>query len=81
MLESVGDIFGRQAIGIILSGMSSDGAKGIARIREKGGVTLAQDEASSVIYGMNRIAIEAGNVQQILPVEAITQAMIKLANA
>ncbi len=61
--------------------MSSDGAKGIARIRRKGGVTLAQDEASSVIYGMNRVAIEAGNVQQILPVDAIAAAMTRLAKA
>jgi two-component system chemotaxis response regulator CheB len=81
MLDSIADIFGRQAVGIILTGMSSDGASGIARIREKGGVTLAQDEASSVIYGMNRIAIEAGNVQHILSVEAIAQAMTNLAKA
>ena len=81
MLDSVADIFGRQAVGIILTGMSSDGAKGIARIRHKGGVTLAQDEASSVIYGMNRVAIEAGNVQQILPVDAIAAAMTRLAKA
>jgi two-component system chemotaxis response regulator CheB len=81
MLDSVADIFGRQAVGIILTGMSSDGARGIAQIHAQGGMTLAQDEASSVIYGMNRVAIEAGSVQQILPVEAIAQAMIQLAKA
>ena len=81
MLDSVAEIFGRQAVGIILTGMSSDGARGIARIREQGGMTLAQDEASSVIYGMNRVAIEAGSVQKILPVEAIAPTMMQLARA
>ena len=81
MLHSVADLFGCHAVGIILTGMSSDGAKGIAKIRVKGGMTLAQDEASSVIYGMNRVAIEAGNVQKILPIEAIAQAMTKIAKA
>ena len=79
MLDSVADAFGRQAVGIILTGMSSDGVRGIARIREQGGMTLAQDEASSVVYGMNRLAIEAGSVQKILPVEAIAPTMIQLA--
>ena len=81
MLDSVADVFGRQAVGIILTGMSSDGARGIARIREQGGMTLAQDESSSVIYGMNRVAIEAGSVQKILPVEAIAPTMMQLARA
>ncbi len=80
LLKSVADVFGRQAIGIILTGMGSDGALGIARIREKGGVTLAQDETSSVIFGMNRVAIESGAVQQVFPVDAIAEAMIHLAD-
>jgi two-component system, chemotaxis family, protein-glutamate methylesterase/glutaminase len=80
LLTSVADVFGRQAIGIILTGMSSDGAKGLARIRHQGGVTLAQDEATSVIYGMNRVAIEAGSAQHVLPVEAIAEAMVRFAD-
>ncbi|GAB3358219.1 chemotaxis protein CheB [Giesbergeria sinuosa] len=79
LLHSVAEVCGAQAVGIILSGMSSDGAKGIARIRQRGGVTLAQDEASSVIFGMNRVAIESGAVQQVLPVTAIADSMQKLA--
>jgi two-component system chemotaxis response regulator CheB len=81
LLNSVADVFGHQAIGIILTGMSHDGAKGIARIRERGGMTLAQDEATSVIYGMNRVAIEAGAVQQVLPVGAIARAMVQMATS
>ncbi len=81
LLRAVAQVFGRQAIGIILTGMSSDGAKGIAHIREMGGVTLAQDEATSVVFGMNRVAIEAGDVQQILPLHDIAPAMAGLAVA
>lgn len=80
LLESVAEVFGRQAIGLILTGMGSDGVRGMARIRACGGTTLAQDEASSVIYGMNRVAIEQGSVQQILPLSAIAAAMQQLAD-
>ena len=79
LLNSVADAYGRQAVGIILTGMGSDGAKGMASIRGKGGMTLAQDEATSVIFGMNRVAIESGAVRRVLPVEAIVGAMTELA--
>lgn len=79
LLSSVAEVFGSQAIGIILTGMGSDGAKGISRIREKGGMTLGQNEASSVIYGMNQVAIASGDVQQVLAVEDIADAMLRLA--
>lgn len=80
LLSSVAEVFGHQSIGIILTGMGSDGAKGMARIRERGGMTLGQDEASSVIYGMNRVAIEAGAVCQVLAVDKIAAEMVRLAN-
>lgn len=80
LLDAVATVFGRQAIGIILTGMGSDGAKGLAQIRARGGMTIGQDEASSVIYGMNRVAIEAGAAQQVLPVGAIAAAMTQLAD-
>jgi two-component system chemotaxis response regulator CheB len=80
LLSSVADVFGPQAVGIILTGMSNDGVKGIERIHEKGGTTLAQDEVTSVVYGMNRVAIESGCVQQVLPVREIAQAMVQMTN-
>jgi len=78
LLDSVAEVWGRQAIGIILTGMGSDGAKGMARIRGKGGLTLAQDEKTSVIYGMNRVAVDSGAVERVLPVEAIAGEMRRL---
>ncbi|MBS4095306.1 MAG: chemotaxis-specific protein-glutamate methyltransferase CheB [Sulfuricella sp.] len=79
LLNSAAEIFGRNAVGIILTGMGSDGAKGIAAIRQAGGHTLGQDEASSVIYGMNKVAIDAGNVQDILPASRFAAEMCRIA--
>jgi two-component system chemotaxis response regulator CheB len=81
LLASVAEVFGRQAIGLILTGMGRDGAQGIARIRAKGGLTLGQDEPSSIVYGMNRVAIEAGEVQRVLPLDAIAGEMVRLSAA
>jgi two-component system chemotaxis response regulator CheB len=61
--------------------MGDDGAKGIMSIRQAGGATLAQDEASSVIFGMNKVAIDSGSVQKVLPVDAIAREMIDIAFA
>ena len=79
LLKSLAAVFGKRSVGIILTGMGSDGATGLARIRAAGGMTLAQDEASSVIYGMNREAIERGAVRQVLPLDEIAAAMLQLA--
>ena len=79
LLASVAAVYGYLGVGIILTGMGSDGAAGIAEIHKTGGATLAQDEASSVIFGMNKVAIERGGVQQILPADEIPQAMCRLA--
>jgi len=79
LLSSVAEVFGRQAIGIILTGMGDDGAKGLARIRELGGLTLAQDEASSFIFGMNQVAIKAGAVHKVLSIAGIGDEMRRLA--
>ena len=80
LLRSVADVFGRQAIGIILTGMGNDGANGMAQILAKGGTTLGQDETTSIIYGMNRVAIEAGSVQRTLAAESIAAEMVRLAD-
>lgn len=81
LLSSVAAVFRAQAVGIVLSGMGHDGASGLAAIRAAGGCTLAQDEASSLIFGMNRVAIERAAVQQVLPVGEMAAAMRQLAAA
>ncbi|HZX31434.1 MAG TPA: chemotaxis-specific protein-glutamate methyltransferase CheB [Rhodocyclaceae bacterium] len=75
LLKSVARVFASRAVGIILTGMGSDGVAGLAAIREAGGQTYGQDEASSVIYGMNRVAVERGATQRTLPLGDIAGAM------
>jgi two-component system chemotaxis response regulator CheB len=78
LLESVAQVFGANSVGIILTGMGHDGATGMGHIRQAGGVTIAQDEASSVIYGMNRVAVERGHVQHLVPLGEMASTMQSL---
>jgi two-component system chemotaxis response regulator CheB len=70
-LVSVASAYRERSVGLILSGMGDDGAKGIQAIKKSGGVALAQDEKSSVVYGMNRCAVELGCIDKILPLDDI----------
>jgi len=71
LLTSVAAAYRNQAIGVIMSGMGDDGVSGMQAIRVAGGATLAQDAKSSVVYGMNRIAVERGYIQKVMPLAAI----------
>lgn len=73
--------FGKDAMGILLSGMGTDGAAGLLRIREAGGRTLAQDEASCVVYGMPREAMARGAVEEQLSPRQIAQRLRALRSA
>jgi two-component system chemotaxis response regulator CheB len=64
---------GRNAVGIILTGMGADGAKGLLEMRQAGSFTLAQDEGSSVVYGMPRAAFEMGAAAQVSPLNEIAE--------
>jgi len=79
LLNSVAMTRGRRGVGIILTGMSEDGVRGLAAIKESGGLTIAQDEASSVVFGMNKVAIERGAAKEVLPLEAIAAEMCRVA--
>jgi two-component system chemotaxis response regulator CheB len=70
-MKSAAKIFGRRAIGVIMTGMGKDGAEGLAAIKAAGGRTFAQDKATSVIYGMPRAAVEAGAVDEVVALDDI----------
>jgi two-component system chemotaxis response regulator CheB len=76
-LDSAADYAGPMSIGIILTGMGNDGAKGVQTIKNVGGHVIAQDESTAVIFGMPQEAIKTGAVDQTLPIEAIYNAVEK----
>ncbi|MDH4140091.1 MAG: chemotaxis-specific protein-glutamate methyltransferase CheB [Coriobacteriia bacterium] len=71
LFDSVARGFGRQAVGVILTGMGADGAAGLKRMRDAGAATIAQDEKTSTVYGMPKAAVERGAVESVLPVHEI----------
>jgi len=76
-MESVAAFAGPLSIGVILTGMGNDGAAGASTIKSAGGMVLAQDEATSVIFGMPAEAIKAGAVSQVLGIDDIYAALEK----
>lgn len=64
---SVAKVFGASALGVIMTGMGSDGTEGLKALKQASGYVLAQDEASCIVYGMPRSAVEAGVVDRIVP--------------
>ena len=78
LFESVAKEAGQKAIGVILTGMGYDGAKGLLAMRRKGARTLGQDEKSSVVYGMPKVAFEIGAVERQIPLESMAQAFMTL---
>jgi two-component system chemotaxis response regulator CheB len=71
LFDSVSQEFGPDAVGVIMTGMGEDGARGMGRIRDSGGYTIAQDEQSCVVYGMPKAAVEMGHVQEVVSLEAM----------
>jgi two-component system chemotaxis response regulator CheB len=75
--ESVAAVYGRHCVGVLLTGMGKDGAVGMQAIAQAGGVTIAQDEATSVVFGMPKEAIALGAAQYILPLGEIAPVLLK----
>jgi two-component system chemotaxis response regulator CheB len=76
LYRSVAQEFGRDALGLIMTGMGEDGAEALGEIRKQGGVTIAQDEESCVVYGMPRAAIDRGSVMRVVPLDALANTMM-----
>lgn len=78
LFNSVAAYGGANAIGVILTGMGRDGAQGMLKMHEAGARTIAQDEASCVVFGMPKEAIALGGVDRVLPLEQIGQAVLDM---
>lgn len=78
LFHSIARQYGARGIGVLLTGMGRDGALGLAAIKAAGGVTLAQDEATSVVYGMPRAAVQMGVVDSVAPLDRIATLVNRL---
>ena len=80
LFRSAAAVAGEHTLGVLLTGMGRDGARGLGAIKEAGGCSLAQNEASSVIYGMPRAAVELGVVDRSVHLQAMPQAIVETLN-
>jgi len=78
MFKSAAEMYGESLVSVVLTGMGSDGADGTRYVKQAGGITIAQDEVSSMIYGMPRAAVETGCVDMVLPLDLIAHRLISL---
>lgn len=79
LFKSVARTAGRNAVGVLLTGMGDDGAAGLAEMRAAGARTIAQDEATSVVFGMPAEAIRRGAAEHVLPLDGVPGAILRLA--
>jgi len=76
LMDSVAQVFCNRAIGLIMTGMGSDGAAGIMAIYRQGGLTIGQDEASCAVYGMPKVCAQLGVLSRVLPLSDIPYYLI-----
>jgi two-component system chemotaxis response regulator CheB len=79
LFRSAARYAGQNAVAVIMTGMGDDGARGMLEMKEAGAATIAQDEATSVVFGMPNEAIKLGAVDEILPLHSIAQSMLNRA--
>lgn len=77
LMNSAAKAFGKHAVGVMLTGMGRDGAVGLKAMRDAGARTMAQDEASSVVFGMPKAAWESGAAQRLIPLNNIAEAVLR----
>lgn len=78
LFTSVARNYGERSMGVILTGMGSDGSDGLQDIKRQGGIIFAQDKATSTIFGMPRAAIETGKVDKIVPITSLAEEIMKM---
>jgi two-component system chemotaxis response regulator CheB len=78
LLSSIARAYQKKGIGVILTGMGSDGVRGLQEIKRAGGVTIAQDEKTCIVFGMPKVAIDSGCVDKIHSLEEMSGALISL---
>ncbi len=81
MFGSVAQSAGKNAVGVILTGMGGDGGRGLLAMKQAGAATIAQDEASCVVFGMPKVAIELGGVDQVLSLDRIPAEILRTVEA
>ncbi len=79
LFASCARYLGPNAIGALLTGMGADGARGLLAMRQSGSATLAQDEATSVVFGMPKEAIQIGAAEEIVPLHGMAAALLRRA--
>jgi two-component system chemotaxis response regulator CheB len=77
LFQSVAKHAGKNALGLILTGMGNDGAAGLLAMRMRGARTIAQDEATSVVFGMPKVAIDLGAAEAVLPIDRMADAIVR----
>lgn len=80
MVESVAESFGKDGLGVIMTGMGSDGLKGLQKLKKLGGAVIAQNQETCVVYGMPRAVVEAGIADEVVPLEAIANTIVSYCN-
>jgi two-component system chemotaxis response regulator CheB len=80
LFQSLAEETGAGTIGVLMTGMGRDGARGLLALRNAGAMTLAQDEATSTVFGMPREAIQLGAAQRVLALDAFAPALMALAH-
>jgi two-component system chemotaxis response regulator CheB len=78
MMSSVAEVFGHKTMGIVLTGMGSDGMEGMLEIKKRGGYTIAESEDTAIVFGMPSEVIKAGAAGRVLPISEIPVEIIKL---
>ena len=81
LLESVADAYGERAVAIVLTGANSDGAQGLLRVKQAGGLALVQDPAEAAYPAMPQAAIDAAGPDYVLPLQALRTVLQRLGNA